>query len=147
MRAPWRPAIKLSDSPEKVPNPGDKHVWRVYDRRDHATADVVSLGMETLQAETELVLRHPTDSSKARALRPQDVTEVEPLLIDVLREGDLVYDLPTIDEMRALRERDVARLDSGVKRLVNPHIYHVSLTPALWKRKRELMASVAENGV
>ena len=143
----WRPAIKLSDSPEKVPNPGDKGVWRVYDRRNHATADLVSLRDETPQAGAELVLRHPTDSSKRRVLRSQEVREVEPLLVDVLREGELVCDLPTIDEMRALRERDVARLDSGVKRLVNPHIYHVSLTPPLWTRKRELMASVAENGV
>ena len=33
--------------------------------------------------------------------------------------------------MRQRREADLARLDPGVRRLVNPHIYHVSLTDAV----------------
>ena len=42
-------------------------------------------------------------------------------------EGDLVEELPPIDVLQERRLRDLERLDPGVRRLVNPHIYHVSL--------------------
>ena len=65
--------------------------------------------------------------------------------MDVLKDGRLVYDLPSVEEMRARRQADVERLDSGVRRLVNPHVYHVSLTERLWRLKQELIESVRED--
>ena len=142
----WQPAIKVSDSPAKTPNPGNKSLWRVYDARGNATADLVALADETPQGDERLALYHPSDATKRRALRPENVSRVEPLLVDVLKEGKLVYDLPDIEGMREQRERDVAHLNSGVKRLVNPHIYHVSLTKKLYDLKQDLIASVSDNG-
>jgi nicotinate phosphoribosyltransferase len=46
-----------------------------------------------------------------------------------------VYELPELDEIRARRRADLDRLDPGVRRLINPHVYHVSLTQALWDLK------------
>jgi nicotinate phosphoribosyltransferase len=60
----------------------------------------------------------------------------------VMREGKVVYEQPSIDEMRKIRSDDIARLDAGVKRLVNPHIYHVSLSERLWELKQRLISSV-----
>lgn len=139
----WRPAIKLSNSLQKIPNPGNKRVWRVYDERGSATADLVGLAGEQPQEAAALTLHHPVDVGKVRTLDSSRISEVEPLLVDVLHEGKIVYDLPSIEEMRACRERDISRLDSGVRRLVNPHIYHVSLTEELWTLKQELIRSVA----
>ena len=85
-----------------------------------------------------MVLHHPSDYTKWRTLRREEV-EIEPLHVDVLREGRLVYSWPSIPELRETRKADVARLDSGVRRLINPHIYHVSLTEALWELKQELI--------
>jgi nicotinate phosphoribosyltransferase len=65
--------------------------------------------------------------------------------VDVLDEGELVYDLPTIEQMRERRRADIKRLDPGVKRLINPHIYHVSLTQRLWELKQELIESALED--
>ena len=121
-------------------------MWRVYDARGNATADLVGLADEAPQEDERLALYHPADSSKRRTLRPEDISKVEPLLVDVLKEGKRVYDLPDIEGMREQRERDVSHLNSGVKRLVNPHIYHVSLTKKLYDLKRELIASVSDNG-
>ena len=45
-----------------------------------------------------------------------------------------------LDELRERHRRDVDRLDPGVRRLVNPHEYHVSLTPELWQLKQDLIA-------
>jgi nicotinate phosphoribosyltransferase len=67
------------------------------------------------------------------------LSQVEPLLVEVLCDGRLVYDLPTIDQMRILRQADVERLDPGVRRIMYPHIYHVSLTQRLWDLKQQLI--------
>jgi nicotinate phosphoribosyltransferase len=142
----WLPAIKISESPHKTPNPGYKHVWRVYDERGKATADLLSLEDENPPTMERLVLRHPSDHTKHRIVRRENVTEIEPLLVEVLREGKLVYELPSIGEIRQRREADVGRLDPGVRRLVNPHIYHVSLTQRLWDLKQALIETVTEEG-
>jgi nicotinate phosphoribosyltransferase len=140
----WQPAIKVSESADKTPNPCHKHVWRIYDRRGNATADLLSLDDEDPREMERIVLRHPTDHTKQRTLSQDDVAEVEPLLVDVLREGRLVYNLPTIAEMRERRKADVDRLDPGVRRLLNPHIYHVSLTRRLWDLKQQLIRSAMD---
>jgi nicotinate phosphoribosyltransferase len=138
----WKPAIKISENPDKVSNPGEKAVWRVYDQRGKATADVLGLASEQPDPQDSLLLRHPTDHSAYRRLPPSKISGIEPLLIDVLREGRLVYDCPAIAEIRQQREADLERLDSGVQRIVNPHIYHVSLTQKLWDLKQDLIRSV-----
>jgi nicotinate phosphoribosyltransferase len=140
----WVPAIKVSDSSSKTPNPGHKLVWRVYDRRGKATADLLSLDDEKPQKMEQIVLRHPSDHAKYRLLRQEDVHEVEPLLVDILVEGRLVYDVPSIAAMRERRKADVSRLDPGVRRLMNPHIYHVSLTQRLWDLKQALIQSAMD---
>lgn len=137
----WQPAIKISDTPEKIPNPGHKQVWRVYDSQGQATADLLSLEDEDPRTENELVLRHPAMHQKYRTLRREEISQIEPLLVDVLDEGRLVYDLPDIEAMRAQRHSDVERLHAGVRRLMHPHIYHVSLTQRLWDYKQSLIAA------
>jgi len=142
----WIPAIKISESPAKTPNPGHKYVWRVYDRRRKSTADLLSLDDEDPREMEEVKLHHPTEHTVHRKLNQNDIEEIEPLLVDVLDEGELVYDLPSIEDMRNRRRSDIARLDPGVKRLINPHVYHVSLTQRLWDLKQELIASaLADN--
>jgi nicotinate phosphoribosyltransferase len=137
----WVPAIKVSETPDKTLNPGHKHIWRLYDQRGKATADLLSLDDENPRETQRISLRHPTDHTKYRSLDRAEISEVEPLLAHVLEEGRLLYDLPGIEEMRHTRETDVERLDPGVKRLINPHMYHVSLTQRLWGLKQDLIQS------
>ncbi len=140
----WLPAIKISESAAKTPNPGHKRVWRVYDRRGKATADLLSLEDEDPRHMARLVLHHPSDHTRYRVLEREEMSQVEPLLTDVLDEGRLVYDLPPLDELRRVRQADVGLLDAGVRRLINPHIYHVSLTQRLWELKQELISSALD---
>lgn len=135
----WQPAIKISDSPDKIANPGHKRAWRLYDQRGRATADLLALKHEDVPALPEIVLRHPADITRMRTVQRDDVT-IEELHRDVLREGRVVYDWPTLAEIRAQRRADVERLDSGVRRLIHPHIYHVSLSESLWTLKYDLLA-------
>ncbi len=132
----WVPAIKISESPSKTPNPGHKEVWRIYDRRGNATADLLALPGDEIGSLDRIQLRHPSDYSKQRVLERSDISEIEPLLVDILEEGKLLVDLPDIERMRAIRQADVERLDPGVRRIMYPHIYHVSLTQSLWNMKQ-----------
>jgi nicotinate phosphoribosyltransferase len=135
----WSPAIKISETLIKTPNPGHKWAWRVYDKRHKATADLISVNEEDPHTLTPLVLHHPADHTKHRLMNQTDISEIEPLLVEILKDGKLVYDLPTIEQMRTTRDADLERLDSGVQRIVNPHIYHVSLTERLWTLKQDMM--------
>ena len=137
----WQPAIKISESPSKTPNPGHKQAWRVYDRRGKATADLLSLADEDIQSAEQIVLRHPSDHTKYRTLQKDTVSEIESLLVEVLKEGKLVYAMPDIEFMRLRRIADVERLDPGVRRIMFPHIYHVSLSQQLWDLKQDLIKS------
>ncbi len=142
----WTPAIKISETPDKTLNPGHKHVWRVYDQRNKAIADLLSLDDEDPRTMEHITLRHPTLHTKFRTLDQGAIAQIEPLLVDVLQEGKLVYTLLSIDEMRQNRRNDMERLDSGVKRLMNPHTYHVSLTERLWRLKQDLIHSAKGEG-
>lgn len=136
----WDSAIKISDTPAKVPNPGVKQAWRIYDRRGKATADLLcGIDEDPRQMET-LVLRHPSDHAKFRTIASRDVSEVELLHTEVMAEGKVIIEMPPLDELRQRRNQDVSRLDPGIRRMVNPHIYHVSLTQSLWDLKQRLIA-------
>jgi nicotinate phosphoribosyltransferase len=137
----WVSAIKLSESAVKIPNPGKKVAWRVYDERGKATADVLSTEEEDLRSNDRLWLRHPVEADKQRLLERDAISKAEPLLVNVLDEGHLVCVMPPVAEMRKRRQEDLERLDPGVRRIINPHIYHVSLTERLWHRKQELIQS------
>lgn len=142
----WTPAIKISETPEKTPNPGNKRVWRIYDRRGKATADYLTLADELPGTDAPLVLRSPLDHSKQRRLNPDKISRIEPLLATV-REGGRCVEQPTdIEVLRERRRADIACLDSGIRRLMNPHIYHVSLSQNLWELKEDLVARVSTNG-
>jgi nicotinate phosphoribosyltransferase len=140
----WVPAIKISESADKTPNPGHKLTWRIYDTRGKATADLLSVDDEDPRTMDRISLHHHADYAKCRVLEQEDISEIEPLLVEIMHDGELVYDMPSIEAMRAQREADIERLDPGVRRLINPHIYHVSLTEKLWKVKRDLVQSLSE---
>jgi nicotinate phosphoribosyltransferase len=135
----WAPVIKVSETPDKTLNPGHKHIWRLYDHRHKATADLLSLDDEDPRTMDQIDLQHPTKHTAYRKLNQDNLSEIEPLLVDVLNAGRLVYDSQSIEEMRQTRQSDVQRLDLGVRRLMNPHTYHVSLTKRLWDLKQELI--------
>ncbi len=136
----WKPAIKVSDTPAKTPNPGLKSLFRVYDERGRSTADLLTIaGTPDPSSDEAIELRHPTQPNTRRRLEPELISEIEPLLVDVVVDGRRVRDPAPLDEMRDRRVSDIERLDPGVRRLVNPHRYHVSLSPELFELKQTLV--------
>ena len=137
----WFPAMKVSENPSKTINPGYKNVWRIYDNRGKAAADLLALNDEIPAEEQNLTLNHPIATSIKRTLNKEEISNIEPLLIDILHESSLTYSFPSIDSIRLARDEDLEKLDNGVKRFINPHTYHVSLTDKLWNLKQELISS------
>jgi nicotinate phosphoribosyltransferase len=122
----WRPAIKLSDTQAKVINPGRKKVIRIYDDRGTATADLLALVDEDVGE--PLVLHHPSDYSVSRTLTAEQRSGSEMLLEPAVPGMEHEDELGAIEAARARRRADLDRLDAGVRRIINPHVYHVSLS-------------------
>lgn len=146
MDAGWQPMLKVSETPAKTINPGEKVCWRLYDSRATATVDVLALAGEDIPAMERVRLRHPVREELTRELLRSGISAAEQLLVDVLVEGQRVGEPETIDEMRSRRRLDLDRLDLGVRRLINPHVYHVSLTDSLWRLKQQLVSDARGKG-
>ncbi|MFP4681114.1 MAG: nicotinate phosphoribosyltransferase [Chitinispirillaceae bacterium] len=138
----WRPALKISENPEKIITPGEKQVWRIYDRYGMATADLICSGGEDPHSfHSPFSIYHPVRSGTKREMRNDQISLIEPLQAQIIENGTTATEFPKIQILRERRDDDLGRLDSGVKRIINPHIYHVSLSERLWREKRELIRS------
>ena len=140
----WIPAIKISENPEKIPNPGNKEVWRIYDQRGKADADLLCLKDENPLESEPLVFHHPIEHGTERKIQQESISRAEPLLVSILEQGRLVYEFPTLEAIRKQRLADIHCLDPGVRRVVNPHLYHVSLSERLWDLKQDLTRQVRQ---
>lgn len=132
----WVPAIKLSEDPGKVPLPGRKSVWRLYDRRGSAVVDLIGLADDEPFPTDSIVVHDPARSGVHQTLRRDDISEIEPLQTLADRSSDT----ESIDELARRCAADIERLDVGVRRLVNPHRYHVSITDRLHRLRDELVS-------
>ncbi len=135
----WRPSVKISETPAKTPTPGEKVLWRAYDKRGKANADILASPDEDLSVFDTLELHHPVDAHRRRTLAGDQISRAEKLLLPFRRNGKRVEETSTMEEMRKRRDADLDTLDAGVRRLVNPHTYHVSLTHAMWQTKTRLV--------
>lgn len=135
----WQPAIKLSDTSAKVINPGRKRILRIYSQRGTATADLLAQVDEELA--DPLVLHHPSTEGVMRRLPAGRISGREELL-DPFDPWVTVDEHQAVVEARQRRSEDLARLDVGVRRIINPHVYHVSLSAGSWQLKRSVMAEM-----
>ena len=53
--------------------------------------------------------------------------------------GELVYDMPTLDEIQRYCQAQMETLWDEVKRFDNPHNYYVDLSQKLWDIKYDLL--------
>ncbi len=137
----WRPAFKISETPDKTINPGEKRAWRVYGPDGQTAGDLLSRSGEDPRQENELTLRHPVDPRRVMVLKRGEISAIEPLLEPVLEDGRPVKELPSIEEIRRTRRADLERLPGGVKKIFDPDPYPVFLTDKLWRLKRELLST------
>jgi nicotinate phosphoribosyltransferase len=122
--------------------PGEKQVWRIIEKAGKATDDLVCLEHETPNMSDELTLINILKDEESRVINKNNILNIEPLLIEIIKDGKLVYEFPSIQKIRELREKDLSNLDFGVKRLIFPHTYQVSISPVILKMKKELLKQI-----
>lgn len=134
------PAMKFSDNPAKTTNPGIKNVYRLYDENGMAAADILALEDEVLEAGKEYRFYHPMVDYRQFSYK---AAKVEPLLKLRLKNGERTSPrIPEAEQLRLAREnmqKQLASLDSSYKRILNPHIYKVSITEDLKDLKMDFI--------
>ena len=129
------PKIKLSNSIEKITNPGFKTVYRIYDKETKmVVADLIALVGEELPK--PLTLTHETERWKQTTLNDYDVKE---LLVPIFKNGELVYNIPTLKESAEYCKTSLALFEDENKRITNPHIHKVDLSDGLYELKQKML--------
>jgi nicotinate phosphoribosyltransferase len=137
------PTMKFSDNPEKSTNPGVKQAWRLYSDDGLALADLMTLEDEDPKAGDELVLYHPSADYRRLRLRP---AEVRPLLSKVMEGGRIAAPLPALADIRSGLRGRFERFDSTFLRLLNPHVYKVSISEGLRDLKLGFIGKFMKDG-
>ncbi|MBE6351797.1 MAG: nicotinate phosphoribosyltransferase [Treponema bryantii] len=126
------PAMKFSDNPAKTTNPGIKNVYRLYDENGFACADILALEDEEILPNKEYRFHHPMVDYRQFSFTP---SKVEPLLKKRLENGKRTSPrLPESEQLKISRNNMMSQLDTfdeSYKRILNPHIYKVSITENL----------------
>ena len=133
----FEPAIKVSNNPEKVTNPGTKQVWRFVTTDGSPVADLICLEEETLETGRPYTFHHPHGDYRSFTLK--EYGGMTPLLKRCMSSGEIVGELPALPDLQARTLRNLQALDETYKRLINPHAYKVSLSSQLSRLKAGLI--------
>ena len=140
------PKIKLSENTEKITNPGFKNICRVYDKKTgHAEADFILLrSEEEIDTSKPLVLTHPTERWKKTEFTDYTLRKLQ---VDVIKDGKLVYNLPTLKEIKEYAKKELDSFWDEYKRLDKPHVYKVDLSDQLYELKTKMLKEIREKKI
>ena len=135
----WVPKIKLSENSEKITNPGNKQIYRIIEKDSGKVfADYIALEEERFSEAEDLVLFDPIDTWKKSTLKGGSY-EMRPLLVPIFLGGKLVYNCPSVEEIKAHCKKEQESLWEECRRLTNPHAVHVDLSDKLYEMKKQLL--------
>lgn len=131
------PKIKVSENVDKITTPGVKKLYRIYDKKTmKAEADLITLFDEKIDETKPISIFHPIYTWKTTTYEDYIL---RPMLKQIFKSGELVYELPDIEEIREYCKSEVESLWDEFKRFDNPHIYKVDLSKNLWELKNNLL--------
>jgi nicotinate phosphoribosyltransferase len=131
------PKIKISENTAKITNPHFKRLYRLYDRESgKAIADELTLRDEVIDETKPHVIFDQNATWKTKELTDFTVRELQ---VPIFQNGELVYNLPSLPDIKAYCRQQIHTLWDEVKRFENPHTYYVDLSKKLWDIKRGLL--------
>lgn len=131
------PKIKLSENVQKITTPGNKRVYRLFDKETgKAIADLITLASETVDPSQPYELFDPDYTWKRKTITNYEVKE---LLEPIFADGKCVFEKKEINEIRDYCKEQVETLWDEVTRFENPHNYYVDLSQELWDMKQNLL--------
>ena len=131
------PKIKISENVGKITNPGFKRVYRLFDKETGmAEADYITLYDEVVDDTKPLEICDPEARWKTKVIHGFNAVELQ---VPVFKNGELVYRLPTLEEIKRTCAYGVSTLWPEVKRFDFPHQYYVDLSAKLMALKDEML--------
>lgn len=125
--------IKISSTSEKVTTPGEKNVYRIINRKTgKAEGDYITMKEENPQAEKTLKMFHPVHTYLSKYVTDFDAVNLHK---HVVKKGEIIYENPTLEEMRAYGKENLKLLWDEYKRSLNPEEYPVDLSQKCWDNK------------
>ena len=138
------PKIKISENVEKITNPGNKTIFRVYDKESgKLKADLICFADETYDTSEELLLFDPNATWKKTRLPGGSYTMKE-LLKPVFIHGECIYTSPSVMEIAEFCRQEKETLWDETKRLLFPHKVYVDLSQKLYDTKTALLDEVSK---
>lgn len=138
-----RDTIKLSNNAEKVSTPGKKQVWRITSReKGKSEGDYITFTDINVNELTEIEMFHPTYTYIKKTVKEFDAV---PLLVDIFVKGKLVYQLPTLSEIKTYAKKEFDKLWDEYKRVLNPQDYPVDLARDVWQNKMTLIDKIRKD--
>lgn len=131
------PAIKLSNNPEKTTNPGIKQVYRFFSGNDLPVGDLLTLVDEEISGTGTHRFFHP--KYPYQFVDVAEYERVEPLLGLKMKEGGICGDQPPLISIQGKTKANLDSLDDTYKRIINPHLYKVSLSARLKDLKFQMI--------
>jgi nicotinate phosphoribosyltransferase len=135
---PWSYKLKISEQMTKTSNPGLLQVKRYEDEKGLYIGDVIY--DQNFGLPSDVVMIDPFDSTRKKVFSIN--SKGNDLLIPIYKEGVQVYSPPPLDEIRKYAQEEVQKLDRGIKRFINPHLYPVGLEKKLYQFKIDLVHSI-----
>ena len=133
------PKIKLSENVEKVTNPGNKNVYRIYDKETgKIKADLICLVGEVFDESKDMKLFDPNAPWKKTTL-PGGSYTLRELLVPVFQKGECVYESPSVMDIQRYCTREKDTIWDETKRFVNPQEIYVDLSDKLYEMKTALL--------
>ncbi len=131
------PKIKVSENAAKITTPHFKKIYRLYSNESAmAEADLICLYDEKIDTSKPLEIFDPDHTWKRRVM--EDYTANE-LLVRIFADGELVYELPTLEQIRNRCAVSLGSMWEEVLRFENPHNYYVDLSQELWDLKNDML--------
>ena len=131
------PKIKISENVGKITTPHFKKLYRFYGRdTGKAIADYLCVYDETVDDSGNLEIFDPEATWKRKEVYHFEARE---LLVQIYKNGKLIYKRPSMEELRAYCASQVDTLWDEVKRFDNPHRYYVDLSQKLYDIKQSLL--------
>ncbi len=139
------PKIKLSENTEKVTNPGNKKIYRVYEKESgKIKADLICLEEEQFSEDEPLLLFDPAEPWKKTKL-PAGSFTLRELMVPVFKQGECCYTTPKVMDIQKYCKEEQETLWDETRRLVNPHKVYVDLSSQLYDIKINLLDQMSQN--
>ena len=133
------PKIKISENTEKITNPGNKTIYRIYEKASgKIKADLICFADEVIDPKQDLLLFDPMDTWKKTRLAGGTYT-VREILLPIFKNGECLYKSPTLKEIAAYCREEKDTLWDETKRLFYPHRVYVDLSQKLYAVKQSLL--------